>query len=157
MRRQYSAATKSRLMSKAELRRRLALVLSTRQPNLWCLAKLSGIDDQVLKHYGRGQVSPAYERSLVLSDIFRKMDLGIYELYQRPQRRGFGVGNLIWDLRVSTNPRPPVSACVTFDKFGPKLRFKSTAELLGIEVWQPHESAELLSSKLTESSKSIVV
>ena len=144
----------SRIMTLAELRRRLAIVIDTRQPAMYTIQKLTGIDKTDLKRYHKGVYGPSYENRLVLSDLFRKMDLGIYELYQRPFKRGKG---MVWDLRVSSDPRPTVAACVTFTRNGPKLRFKSTAELLGYEKWQPRENASLLSSKLIESSKSIVV
>ena len=144
----------SRLMTIAELRQRLILAMATRQPALYVLAKLTGIQQIDLKRY-RNLYEPCYERRLILTDLFRKIDLGIYELYQRPMKKGDH--SLIWDLRISTDPKPPVSACVTFSKNGPKLRFKSTAELMGYEQWQPHESAKRPSSKPIAFSKSTVV
>lgn len=145
----------SRMMTASEIRRRITLVISTGQPSLYALQRLTGIDDQDLKRY-RARFIPSYERRMVLSDLFRKIDLGIYELYQRPGRGARGRA-LIWDLRIATDPRPPVSACVTFTAAGPKLRFKTTAEIMGYETWQPPESVDLLSSKLNVSSKNIVV
>lgn len=142
-----------RLMSLTDLRRRMVLAVTTRQPCLHTFERLTGMDKHQLKSYAKG-TQPYYDHRLILSDFFRKLDLGIYELYQRPFKRGKG---MVWDIRVSDDPRPPVSACVTLSANGPKLRFKTNAELLGQNAWPHRNESELRSSKRIGFSRNSVV
>lgn len=130
-----------------ELRQRLRWAQENGCPTLTVLAGFLDIGTKELYRFARGDQAAFRDPARrLLTDFFRKFDLGVYVVETKPKCR------IIW----ADAPRPFLRGQVTVGRTGPTLRFKPLPEVMGYEAWRP-DDAKLQSSKPTESSKSTVV
>jgi hypothetical protein len=142
-------------LSRDELARRLRFAFERKAPSINALAAFTRIDHDRLRDYARRTADIKDANRRILSDFFAKWDMGLYQVVSvrtpglKPRQ----------DIVPAEVPRPPTLGCVTLSVHGPRLRFKTTAEVMGFEICQPLkvDDARRTSSRLHESSKNTVV